>query len=245
MDSSIAHNRTVAEYNNRASKLLNRVVLRIRAAYYRIFIVPTIKRFIEETSKDGSTIINWKIVEVGCGAGDKMAQTIDWLLWDSFQFVWIEPSIWMRNIAQERFLGDPRIIITEWLAEDLKNIEDWSISMIFYIQILHHLRDKTTAIQEAYRVLKPGWHIYILDTFTPPSVDTLCWKFNRKVFEIMSEFYADVIKTSEYHNITTWEMEQIITEVWFKLNTRYSRWFQTIVGRPTWLDFINQIIATK
>lgn len=242
---SSVHNRTVAEYDNRANKLLNRAVLRIRAAYYRVFIVPTIQRFIEETSKDGSTIINWKIVEVGCGAGDKMAQTIDLLLWDSFQFIWIEPSVWMRNIAKERFKNDKKVIITEWSAEDLNILKNESVDMIFYIQILHHLRDKITAIQEAYRVLRPGGHIYILDTFTPPSVDTLCWRFNRKVFEIMSEFYANIIKTSEYHNVTIWEMEQILTRAWFKLNTRYSCWFQTIAGRPTWLDFINQIIATK
>lgn len=238
-------NELQATYDKRSKSNINNLILSLRSEYYKYFIVPVIKEFIKQTSDDWGSILYWKIVERGCGQWHKMLKTIEWLLWDKFEFFWIEPSSWMRKIAEEKFKDDKRIRFIDWFAEKLPFTE-WSTDFIFDIQMQHHhpIEKKKEMIKEAFRVLKQWGHIYILDTFIPSDTN-LFFSVKQKIFSLLQWLYIDNVWKWEYHNWTLEETISILEEVWFEVNYRYSKWFKVFLWHIIWFDFINQIIATK
>ncbi len=232
-------------YNERSKSSVNNAILWIRSEYYQYVIVPVIREFIKQTSSDWWSVLCWKVIERWCGQWHKMLKTIEWLLWDKFDFFWIEPSRWMRNIAKRKFIDDKRITIIDWFAEDLP-FEDDTIDFIFDIQMQHHHTNekKQEMISEANRVLKKWGHIYILDTFFP-SDKTLFSETKNRVFSLLEWLYVNNIWKSEYNNWTLKEIISILEKEWFEINNRYSKWFKVFLWHILWFDFINQIIATK
>lgn len=233
------------KYDERSRSSVNNFILWIRSEYYKYVIVPVIREFIKQTSSDWWSVLYWKIVERWCGQWHKMLKTVEWLLWDKFDFFWIEPSQWMRRIAEKRFENDERVKIVDWFAENLP-FEGWSIDFIFDIQMQHHHTDdkKREMIKEANRVLRDWGHIYILDTFVPPSTSLLS-SVKQKIFSLLQWIYIEEVWKWEYHNWTLNETISILEQEWFEINQRYSKWFKVFLWHILWFDFINQIIAIK
>lgn len=232
-------------YNHRSKNTLNNFILWIRWEYYKYIIVPVIKEFIKQTSSDGWSVLYWKIIERGSGQWHKMAKTVEWLLGDHFEFIGIEPSEWMRQISEVKFKDDSRVSFVDGFAEELP-FENDSIDFIFDIQMQHHHPEekKREMIQEANRVLKEKWHIYILDTFTP--IDkTIFSSVKQKVFSLLQWVYINEVWKWEYHNGTLEDTIKLLEEEGFEVNQRYSKWFKVFLWHILGFDFINQIIATK
>jgi ubiquinone/menaquinone biosynthesis C-methylase UbiE len=174
-----------------------------------------------------------------------MKKTVESLLGTKFDFYWIEPSAWMRWIAEEKFQWDDRIKFIEWFAQDLP-FENNSIDFIFDIQMQHHHTDeiKKEMIEEAYRVLKPWGNIYILDTYVP-EWSNLISKIQRKVFAILQSGYVNSVKKWIYHNWFFTDTKTMLSSSWFEVNEDYSQWYKVFLWHILGFDFINQAIATK
>lgn len=238
-------NELQATYDSRSKNRINNFILWVRWEYYKYIIVPVIKEFIKQTSFDGWDVLYWKIVERWSGQWHKMLKTIEWLLWNKFEFVWVEPSAWMRWIAENKFKNDSRVTFIDGFAESLP-FENESIDFIFDIQMQHHHPEekKKKMIIEANRVLKQGGHIYILDTFTPADKTIFAW-VKQKIFSILQWIYIDGVWKWEYHNGTLEETIYMLESEWFEVNQKYSKWFKVFLWHILGFDFINQVIATK
>ena len=238
-------NELQATYDTRSEKKLNNFILWIRWEYYKYVIVPVIKNFIKQTSSDWWSVLYWKILERWSGQWHKMLKTIEWLLWDNFEFIWVEPSAWMREKAEKKFKNNNKVKFVDWFAEELP-FEDNSIDFIFDIQMQHHHPEekKREMIMEANRTLKQWAHIYILDTFIPPNT-TIFSSVKQKVFSLLQWAYVKEVWKWEYHNGLLEKTIQILEDEWFEVNQKYSRWFKVFLWHILGFDFINQIIATK
>lgn len=232
-------------YDRRAENTLNNFILWIRWEYYKYFIIPFIREFIKKYSWDWKGFLYWKIVERWSWQWHKMLKTIEWLLGDWFEFFWIEPSKWMREIAEKKFKNDNRVSFIDWFAENLP-FKNESIDFIFDIQMQHHhTREKRQEmIKEALRVLKKWWHICILDTFSPFEETLLSW-VKKRVFSLLQWLYINKVGKWDYYNGTLEETIDLLEEEWFYINTEYSRWYKVFLWHILWIDFINMIIATK
>lgn len=232
-------------YDKRSKSRVNNFILWVRGEYYKYVIIPVIKEFIKQASTDWWSVLCGKIVERWSGQWHKMSKIIEWLLWERFEFFWIEPSEWMRQIAAQRFKDDKRVTFIDWFAENIP-FKDDTIDFIFDIQMQHHHTDdkKRDMIREAHRVLKKWGHIYILDTFIPPDKDMLSG-VRQRVFELLGWCYVDNIWKCEYHNGKLEDSIGMLEGEGLTINERYSRWFRVFLWHILGFDFINQIIATK
>lgn len=232
-------------YNKRSTKKLNNSILWLRWEYYKYVIIPVIKEFIKQTSADRASVLYGKIIERGSGQGHKMLKTVQWLLWNNFDFIGIEPSQGMRNIAETKFKDDNRVSFIDGFAENLP-LDDQSIDFIFDIQMQHHhpKEKKKEMITEAHRVLKQNGCIYILDTFIPPGT-SLISSIQQKVFDIVQWIYIDKVWKWEYYNGYLQDTMNLLEAEWFEINQQYSRGFKVCLGHILGFDFVNQIIARK
>jgi ubiquinone/menaquinone biosynthesis C-methylase UbiE len=146
---------------------------RIAAAYARNRrIHPQVLKHLCEEVSPASTVL-----EVGCGTGnyivavESIAECTCW---------GIEPSLGMLDTARTR---SPTICFRQGSAEKM-NVPDSTFDLIFSVDVIHHLDDRSAYIREAHRALKPGgklctvtdseWvirHRVPLTTYFPETVD--------------------------------------------------------------------------
>ena len=111
---------------------------------YKLHDYPGIQRCLLDLASDHDRA---RVLEVGCGTGK-------WLsLFASVgcELAGIEPSAQMLALARARVNGDLR----EGAAEALPWADAW-FDCVVYINALHHFADPLRALQESFRVLRPG-----------------------------------------------------------------------------------------
>lgn len=109
------------------------------------------------------------VVEVGAGTGLFAREFAARMPTDGVVYaVDAEPAMtgWMREHLRET--GGARIEVVDAAAEDLP-FSDESADLVYMINLHHELDDPVLALREAFRVLKPGARIGIVDWKKEPT----------------------------------------------------------------------------
>ena len=103
-----------------------------------------------------------RIVDVACGTGDMLGfwqKLADKKGVEVAQYLGIDPSGGMLEVAKEKF---PHFSYTQAYAQDLP-IEDESAEIVSITYGIRNVVERQEAIEEFYRVLKPGGVLVILE----------------------------------------------------------------------------------
>ena len=228
-------NQLQAIYDERAWSKVNNLVLWLRWEYYKHIIIPILKKFIAENSNDWWSILYWKLIERGCGQWHKMAKTIEWLLWNQFEFYWIEPSQWMRYKAEQKFKNDKRVKFIDWFAEQL----DLSLSKMDNEDRSKDVKDKMiTAFKRGQWVWKaPIWYknITIKKGHKDIIIDENIAPFIKKAFELRNSWYS-FTKIQDYL-YDSWVKSSVWTKIWLEqVRKILSNTFYMWIMKWGWLE---------
>jgi SAM-dependent methyltransferase len=93
-----------------------------------------------------------RVLEVGCGTGNYISAIFERL---GCRCGGLDPSVGMLATARERA---PEIVFLQGKAESLP-FDDQSLDLVFSVDVIHHVGDRSAFFREAMRVLTPGGRI--------------------------------------------------------------------------------------
>lgn len=130
------------------------------------------------------------VVDIGCGNG-LLTEEIARAVGASGRVIGIDPSADMRAPAARRCAGFAGVQITDGFA-DAVPLKDGEADKAVAVQVLEYLSDIPAAIQEAYRILRPGGRFVSVDT----GCKTLDWFSEdegrmRRVLEAWDHHYVE------------------------------------------------------
>lgn len=166
--------------------------------------------------KDTSSLV---VADVACGTGDMI------LHWQHYlphltKFIGIDPSSKMLEEAQKKLLG------VEFLQAQAQQIplEDDSVDIVSIAYGLRNVCDYGLALQEFYRILKPGGVLLVLEfTRNPhPTLFERCARFyTQKILPILGGMISRNYQAYQYLPdsiegfICSEELQKILVEVGF------------------------------
>jgi len=100
------------------------------------------------------------VLDVGCGTG-RQALNVAGIIGPAGELTGIDPSSYRIELARKKFgedsTGNVRFLVGQ--AEDLRVVPDNSINHAYFCSSFHWVDDKKTALNEIYRVLRPGGRV--------------------------------------------------------------------------------------
>lgn len=179
--------KSLALYENTRSHFTKRLNLALRGWIYRWAYLPKLIEF--GVFDDAETAF-----EIGAGYGTKLQHTISQVPQVSFRGIEQSSAMlergmgWYPDAANLTELGD---------ATNLVTISDETQDILMYYQILHHLgwEELELAAKEAFRVLRSGGKIAVIDTFLDDNKKG--WnQVRRSVFNTIEPVYSLVSTNS-------------------------------------------------
>lgn len=116
------------------------------------------------------------VLDVGCGTG-RQALNVAGIIGPAGKLTGIDPSSYRIELARKKFEGDSsgnvRFLVRQ--AENLQDIPDNSINHAYFCSSFHWVDDKKTALNEIFRVLRPGGKVGMttLDRNSPNTMKAL------------------------------------------------------------------------
>ena len=110
----------------------------------------------DECEEAGLTFQAKKVLDLGAGLGGLSAEIVR----RGALLIAIEPANGWRGLAAKRLAAIGNGTVIGAVGEQLP-IADDSIDLIISLQVLEHVQNPRKVIFEAFRVLKPGGHIYM------------------------------------------------------------------------------------
>jgi len=100
------------------------------------------------------------VLDLGCGTG-RQALNVSGIIGPSGMLTGIDPSSYRIEIAKSKFGKTPaaNVLFIVGRSEDLSTLADNSFDHAYFCSSFHWVDDKTTALRETYRVLKPGGNV--------------------------------------------------------------------------------------
>ncbi|MDI9395751.1 MAG: methyltransferase domain-containing protein [Euryarchaeota archaeon] len=97
------------------------------------------------------------VLDVGCGTGWQ-ALNVAGIIGPEGKLTGIDPSSYRIELARKKFDGNSsgNVHFLVGQAEDLRDVPDKSINFAYFCSSFHWVDDKKTALNEIYRVLRPG-----------------------------------------------------------------------------------------
>jgi ubiquinone/menaquinone biosynthesis C-methylase UbiE len=103
-----------------------------------------------------------KIVDVGCGPG-LLAHELAPAVGDTGRIIGADSSAAMLELAKKRCAHLPNIEFVECDATDLE-VDEASADLVTCTQVLLYVTDVEKALEEMFRILKPGGRVIIMET---------------------------------------------------------------------------------
>lgn len=99
-------------------------------------------------------------------------------------YSWIDNSENMLNQAIKRL---PDYNLSLWDITNMPEIWDNSQDIMCLFQVIHHLdlENRNKMYNEIFRILKPNWHIIIIESFRPDSNEV-----KGAIWDVVNRFYA-------------------------------------------------------
>lgn len=197
-------------YQQRASSIWYQKNLELRRQIFKSNIIPRLK-------SAGLFSPPVRVVDVGCGQGDKSDIIAQHLNSDS-SLVSLELSPDMIKTAKRRYprLGN-RIVRDDALS--LGKLSG-KFDLMFYIQILQHFTadQVETAISKAVNFLAPAGKIITINTYRPDRGPAA--RFFPQIQKIYEQAFR--IKSKSYKNLTVTEMRELFGRYGLRLTGRFS-----------------------
>lgn len=111
--------------------------------------------FIEKKIEPGNTVL-----DIGCGTALLYKYMVERELDVFRQYICLEPSIGMLYYARKKTINDQRVMLVSGYAENIPLI-DCSVDTIFLFTVWDNIIDKSLAVSEIKRVLKPGGYVVL------------------------------------------------------------------------------------
>jgi ubiquinone/menaquinone biosynthesis C-methylase UbiE len=103
-----------------------------------------------------------RIVDVGCGPG-LLAHELAPAVGDTGRIIGADSSAAMLELAKKRCAHLPNIEFVECDATDLE-VDEASADLVTCTQVLLYVTDVEKALEEMFRILKPGGRVIIMET---------------------------------------------------------------------------------
>lgn len=153
------------------------------------------------------------VLDVGCGTGWQ-AVNVSGIIGPAGRLTGIDPSSYRIELARKKFGGDSissiRFLVGQ--AEDLSAVPDNSINHAYFCSSFHWIDDKQTALNEIYRVLRPGGKVGMttLDRDSQNTMRTLA-------DPILAKYHIE--KGQEWHRgmkkVTASELRSLLSDAGF------------------------------
>ncbi len=97
------------------------------------------------------------VLDVGCGTG-RLALHVSEMVGPAGSVIGIDPSPHRIRVAESKLKSQacPNVRCMIGRGEDMLFLPAGTFDHLYYSSVFHWIEDKTTALREAYRVLKPG-----------------------------------------------------------------------------------------
>jgi ubiquinone/menaquinone biosynthesis C-methylase UbiE len=153
------------------------------------------------------------VLDVGCGTGWQ-ALNVAGIIGQAGKLTGIDPSSYRIELARKKFDGDSsgNVHFMVGQAEDLRDVPDNSINHAYFCSSFHWVDDKKTALNEIYRVLRPGGMVGMttLDRDSPNTMGAL-------VDPILAKY--DLERRHEWHRgmkkVTSPELHDLLSGAGF------------------------------
>lgn len=164
---------------------------------------------------DMMNIRNGRILDVGCGTG-RLALYLSKMLGPSGSVIGIDPSPHRVEVAKHKLdgAGHKNVKFINGRGEDLSGFPDNTFDHIYYNFVIHWIEDKKAALEEAYRVLKPGGVI---------GLSTVDKDNHVEMMQIMNKVFADKRYSGHFNNgdelnklLNRTELESLLTAAGFR-----------------------------
>ena len=103
---------------------------------------------------------SWVVGDLGCGTGQLSALVAPFVE----RVIAVDASSEMLSAARARLRKFKNVVIRKGVLEELP-IEEDALDVAALTLVLHHLPDPVAALGEAYRVLRPGGRLLIVDMY--------------------------------------------------------------------------------
>lgn len=100
----------------------------------------------------------WTVGDLGCGTGQVSESLAPFVA----RIVAVDDSAAMLTAAKKRLASMPNVVVRNGRLESLP-IEDSSLDAAILFLVLHYIPEPSVAIAEAFRALKPGGRLLIVD----------------------------------------------------------------------------------
>ena len=142
--------------------------------------------------------INQNLIDVACGTGD-IAKLYIKSTNEEADIMCVDPNINMINSSKKRLNNFKNI---KWSLSNAENLKIKSNSYDFYTISfgLRNTKNIKKSLEEAYRVLKPGGRLMILE-FSSVNNDIISWFYEKYSFNIipkLGEFVANDKESYQY-----------------------------------------------
>jgi ubiquinone/menaquinone biosynthesis C-methylase UbiE len=140
---------------------------------------------------------NVHMLDIGCGTGRALGQAAK-LANGKGLFYGVDLSAKMIEKAKENFKEGGNFHFVKSSSESIPLRNDL-FEIIISTNSFHHYLNPGKAMNEIYRLLKPGGKVYILD----PTADLLIVKIANKIIKLFEPGHVKLYSTQEFKNFIT------------------------------------------
>lgn len=157
------------------------------------------------------------VLDIGSGTG-RLGRHVLNIIGPTGSYVGIDPLEERIKLAQAKNVHQNTVFITG-KAEDLSPIADNSMDVVYLSSVFHWVLDKKTALEEIFRVLKPGGLVGI--TTAPKELNSVTGVRTLTDSVLKREPYSKLVRledsTQNQHGLTTTELVQLLTAAELKV----------------------------